>query len=160
MRWSRQPRSRWPERRSGRQSVCAAGPEHLAQRRTNRAHLGHIEHPTQVRVWDAMTGVPLTDRFISSNPISSVWFSPDGQWLLADGHSWEIHIPAGLPVDWLPDLAEAVAGEKTKTCRVSGPASAKTFARIRARLAPLSATNRLIAWAREFVSDDLSTPPR
>jgi len=114
----------------------------------------------RARVWDVHTGQALTDWLESKYPVPSIWFSSDDQWLLSSDNCWELHVMDGPAPAWLPDLAEAVAGEKTGDRRVSGPATAIAFTRLGQRLAALPSTNRLVAWAKEFVSDDFETRPR
>ena len=68
------------------------------------------------RLWDAHTGQPLTEPIRHQGDVLFVKFSSDGRWVLStggfQGQLWE-SMPAPLPVpEWLPDLAEALAGQR------------------------------------------------
>jgi WD40 repeat protein len=124
----------------------------------DRRRVGTSTANRRARVWDASTGQPLTDWLDASESVARVRFSADGLWLLSDFDAWELYTTDGPAPDWLAELAEAIAGENTGTRRVSGPVSANKLMRVRQALAPLSPTNQLTAWAKEFVSDEAAIP--
>ena len=72
---------------------------------------------TTARVWDAASGRPLTEWLTHDARVATAKLSPDGQRLITAslGRSALIYeVPnAPLPVpDWLPQLAEALAGQR------------------------------------------------
>src|SRR5439155_10874816 len=69
------------------------------------------------RLWDAQTGLPASDPLPNEGPVHTGCFSRDGEAVITGAMSPENgariwHVPsASTPVpDWLPELAEAVAG--------------------------------------------------
>lgn len=75
----------------------------------------------RVRVWDAMTGLALTDSLITKGFVFSVRFSADGREIIAsNGQSWPIHqSTTSGNLDWLPTLAEALAGQRLSVAGVT-----------------------------------------
>jgi dipeptidyl aminopeptidase/acylaminoacyl peptidase len=70
------------------------------------------------RVWDARTGQPLSEPLRHESRVVSARFSPDGRWVVTasmdqTARVWELTTVADLPIPhWLPDLAEAVGGQR------------------------------------------------
>ncbi len=70
------------------------------------------------RLWDAGTGYPLSEPLRHESAVVSIEFSPDGRRLIAvdegsgNARIWEVLDPP-IPVPpWLPNLAEALSGQK------------------------------------------------
>lgn len=67
------------------------------------------------RVWNTDNGLPLSEALRHDEEVLSVSLSPNGRWLASacfDGLArlWEIPVVDSPAPDWLPRLAEAVAG--------------------------------------------------
>lgn len=77
----------------------------------------------QARLWDVPGGLPLSDWLSHDDALNDARLSPDGTQILTasqDGTArlWEVPSPP-LPVpDWLPMLAEAIAGAKFDSKRI------------------------------------------
>lgn len=68
-----------------------------------------------VRLWHAASGLPLSSVFHHSGAIHSLEFDPKGRWLLVgskegDPVIYEVLRPSPDAPEWLPELAEAIAG--------------------------------------------------
>ena len=70
------------------------------------------------RVWDAQSGKQLTEKLNHDGEVRSADFSPDGKRIVTisvgrTARIWDIPPPnAKTAPDWLPRLAEAVAGQR------------------------------------------------
>ncbi len=68
------------------------------------------------RVWDARTGFPITDPLRHGGAVSTLLWLPDNQQLLSAGQDGKVRrwrLPeVDTPPDWLPELAEALAGKR------------------------------------------------
>lgn len=75
----------------------------------------------QVRVWDAATGIALTDPMETQGDVFSVRFSENGRDVIAsNGQQWSIHHgEQNDAFDWLPPLAEALAGRRLSPAGVA-----------------------------------------
>jgi hypothetical protein len=115
------------------------------------------------RLWEARTGLPMTEPFFTGGKRRAVAPSPD--WTLfavcnssPDITIWEEpSLPSPAP-DWLPELAEAVAGKRldANSAEVEVPATA--LPALQARLASLPATNAWNRWARGYMTDPVLRP--
>ena len=113
------------------------------------------------KVWDALTGQPLAE-LLQAAAVSGVvpWaeFSPDGQWVVTasnDGAArlWEVPLaPVPVPA-WLPELAEAVAGQRFTPQRTPEWVSPEEFMRLKQRLTKSSGTDFYPRWAKWFFAD-------
>ena len=68
------------------------------------------------RVWDAPTGLALSETLRHGSNVNSVSFSPDGQWALTTSGnaamSWSIHTaPSPVPA-WFALFGETIAGRR------------------------------------------------
>ena len=71
---------------------------------------------------------------------------------------WE-EPPLPLPVpDWLPELAEAIAGKRFNTDNAELEVPAAALPALQARLSALSPTNAWNRWARWYVADPGQRP--
>jgi WD40 repeat protein/serine/threonine protein kinase len=126
------------------------------------------------QVWDAATGLRLGDPFrhgaLDSSPsfsnggdrVTSASFSPDGRWAITasldrTARIWEVPVASAPIPAWLPELAEAIGGQRLNPDRIAQPVPWTAHADLKARLAKSSATDLYTQWARRFF-DDL-TPP-
>ena len=78
------------------------------------------------RLWDATTGHPISAPFLHGEQVVSPSFSPDGQRLVtASGDSsariWEVPTVSCPVPEWVPQLAEAIAGKRFDDEDISEP---------------------------------------
>ena len=125
---------------SGKSFAAAVGSDHL-------------------RVWETETGAPLTDWFLSllKEP-NRLMFSPDDHWLAAAGHDKRVLLlpqyqPSAPAPEWLPELAEAIAGEKLRPDGIVEPVSPGAFIALRRRLENIAGDDFYSRWVRWFLAD-------
>ena len=107
---------------------------------------------TRVRIWDVQTSQPLTDPFDWEHPIAAVDFSTDGKWIITSaGWKWRLYPLTGRTPEWLPELAEAVAGIQLTASGLTEPINAEQLANLTKKLGQSTESNILIAWARDFL---------
>ena len=112
------------------------------------------------RVWDAQSGQPLTESFKHDLSVLSAEFSPDGKqivtWPNNRAQVWDIS-PTGKPMpEWLPRLAEAVAGQHLNDRSVFEPLSGdpgRALEEIRAQLSRAPDDDDWTIWGRWFLAD-------
>jgi len=112
-----------------------------------------------LRFWDVATGLPLSD-FISHghDTIQEVEFTPDGRWVGTWSANCRLRftpvLRATVPApDWLPILAECLAGSRQLPNGPIQPVPASEFLALRARLQTLPGNDFYAVWARWFFSD-------
>ncbi len=108
-----------------------------------------------LRLWDAQTGQPLTDSLTLD--VRCVEFDPAGQWLIVGCYSGlrRLEIPAAsVPVPgWLPELAEAIAGQRLPSERTVQPAPLEEFFRLRGGLSASLSSDPYTRWAKWLLAD-------
>ncbi len=125
-----------------------------------------------LRVWDTRTGQPLGDSLriagaasfatqVSTGPgVRAVEFSPDGRWLAvalgSDAVLWEIPVIAKPAPVWLPDLAEAIAGQRLDENSVLVAVPRESWLRLNAELSQTSGSEDYARWARWLCADRAS----
>jgi serine/threonine protein kinase len=107
------------------------------------------------RVWSVETGQPLTDWLLFPEPVSAVAFSGDGARVLfaavSGGLSWEIHLASRPAPEWLPEVAEAIAGVRLTEQRLARAVEPETRVAIARRLSTLRDDEPLAAWAKRLL---------
>lgn len=120
------------------------------------------------QVWDAQTGLKLADPFQHDNWVISARFSADGSRAITasldrTAKIWEVPLAARpIPV-WLPELAEAVGGQRLNVDRIPEPVTWEQHTRLRSRLSTLPATEPLAssagrAWLHPAGADGGTAP--
>jgi eukaryotic-like serine/threonine-protein kinase len=110
------------------------------------------------RLWDPETGHPVSEPMRHGARVTSAEFSPDGSQLVTFSSDkavriWEV-TQAPLPVpDWLPALAEAVAGQHINEKEVAEVLSVEDLYRLRQTLSANTASDYFGRWARWFFAD-------
>lgn len=120
-------------------------------------------HDGTARLWDVSTALPVSAPFRHGERVSSAHFSPGGTRILTASFDrtariWEV-VRAEPPAPaWLPDLAEAIAGERMDTHGGwEGVSVGRCFA-LRRRLNELPESDPYAGWARWFCADRASRP--
>jgi WD40 repeat protein len=109
-------------------------------------------------VWDAATGYQLSEPFRHDGRVTYAEFNPAGT-LVATG-SWDdtvrlwpvVKAPVPVP-EWLPDLAEALAGQRIGQDHVSQIVPAMRLFQIRQELRNRQDPGYLDRWGRWFCGD-------
>jgi hypothetical protein len=66
---------------------------------------------------------------------------------------WEVPVAAAPIPAWLPDLAEAVAGQRLNPDRIPEAVSWDEYADLKARLGELPGDDIYVRWARRILAD-------
>lgn len=107
----------------------------------------------RVRVWDAATGIALTDAMETQGDVFSVRFSENGTDVIAsNGQRWTIHHgeqPAQF--EWLPRLAEAIAGQRLSSAGVTEPVLHEEVAEFFRQLSAGRSSGPLSDWLRTLL---------
>jgi WD40 repeat protein/predicted Ser/Thr protein kinase len=111
------------------------------------------------RIWDAITGLPLSDPLWHKASVRMAQFSPDGERIATAAFApdsaariWQVPVAPSPVPDWLPALAESVAGLAVGT-QGSIRLPESDFDRVRQRLNALTdndAFSRVVRW---FLAD-------
>jgi eukaryotic-like serine/threonine-protein kinase len=112
------------------------------------------------RLWDAKSGLPISDPLRHNGPVKLARFSFDGERVItaaiAPDHAvriWQIPTAeAGIP-DWLPVLAETVAGLSVDPHGSTKLVPEKDFDALKQRLTGLTGDDRCVRVARWFFAD-------
>jgi WD40 repeat protein len=110
------------------------------------------------RLWDPETGHHVSEPMRHGARVTSAEFSPDGSQVVTFSSDkavriWEV-TQAPLPVpDWLPALAEAVAGQYINEKEVAEVVSVEDLYRLRQTLSANTASDYYGRWARWFFAD-------
>jgi WD40 repeat protein len=91
------------------------------------------------QVWDVATGLKLGDPFRHGDWVISASFSPDGRHSITasldkTAKIWEVPVAISPIPPWLPELAEAVGGQRLNPDRISEAVSWTEYAALKARL--------------------------
>lgn len=110
-----------------------------------------------LQLWDAATGLALSDPIRAGAPVWGARFSPDGNWVIAETGSspvfWELP-PANEPVPtWLPQLCQIVMGPHQGSRARDGLGSASAIAEIRQAIALLPPSSRYARWTSWLLED-------
>lgn len=109
-------------------------------------------------VWDAKTGCPVSTAMKHSGLLESLQFSRDGRRLVTGSYDyyvrvWELARAGSVAPDWLPELAEAVAGECFNSQRVTEDVEPSRFLELKARLLLLPGEGDEVRWVKWFLAD-------
>jgi hypothetical protein len=107
------------------------------------------------RVWEAASGLPLSEPLRHAAAVIYAEFSPDGTRILTASRDhtarlWDLpQAPIPVPA-WLPDLAEAVAGQRMDARDMSIAVPVAELFKLRQRLSELSGPGHYERWAQWF----------
>ncbi len=113
-----------------------------------------------LRLWDINTGLPLTDELKHPAEPTSAKFSPEERWALttakwcSTAFLWDIPLYP-LPVQvWVPELAEALAGQRLDALGRAEFVSAQNVLEIQKELERNPGADAYARWARWFFAQD------
>ena len=110
------------------------------------------------RLWDTETGYAVSERLEHGSRVCSAEFSPDGSQVLTCSADRQVRIwevtSAPLPVpSWIPQLAEALVGQRIDAQEVSGAVSVEKLYELRHQLAANTNQTYYGRWAHWFFAD-------
>jgi WD40 repeat protein len=110
------------------------------------------------RLWDPETGHPISEVLRHGGGVKSAEFSPDGARVVTCSadmavRAWEISSAPFPAPEWLPGLAEAVAGQRINADESSRALAVEELYRLRQKLTANPETNYYARWARWFFAD-------
>jgi hypothetical protein len=114
-------------------------------------------------LWDALTGFRLSTGLKHRALVEHGQFSPDGRRIATasfdyQARIWEIARADQPAPPWLPELAEAVAGERLSPQGVPMEVPAGQFLELKSRLESLPADDAYTRWAQWFLGDRSTRP--
>jgi WD40 repeat protein len=110
------------------------------------------------RIWDAATGHLLSESMRHGERVQYAEFSPDGRWVLTASSDntagfWEVPL-APLPIpEWLPELAEAVAGQRIHSQDMSTVVPVQELFELKEKLSRSRGTSDYERWVKWFLAD-------
>jgi len=110
------------------------------------------------RVWDAATGLPLSEPFQHPASVNGATFNEGGDTVLtasADGivRGWALFSVTNATPAWLPELAEAVAGRSLNDRNIGEDVARKEFFRLKAQLTSQNDNDLYSVCARWLLAD-------
>ena len=110
------------------------------------------------QIWDAQTGHVLSEPLRHEGAVNYAEFSPDGRQVLTcsqDGTAkvWPVLAPPVPAPAWLPEVAEALAGERMDAENQNQPVPVEALYRLREQLKATSGTTYYDRWAAWFFAD-------
>jgi serine/threonine protein kinase/tetratricopeptide (TPR) repeat protein len=107
------------------------------------------------RIWDVETALPVSEWLPHGGEVRHAEFSSDGQWLLTaslDGKArlWEVLVVTAPVPRWLPDLAEAVVGQRLTENNARELVPPGQLENLRQELTADGGTDFYVRWAKWF----------
>src|SRR5262249_7549321 len=111
------------------------------------------------RIWDTLTGLPLSEPLVHEAPIYFAEFGHDGDCVLAISSLinavciWEVPSVTGPAPVWLAELAEAIAGQRINADGISEVAPVEELLRLKEQISQRAETDYFTRWAKWFFAD-------
>jgi WD40 repeat protein len=122
----------------------------------NGAQIIAVSDDGTVRIWDSDSGLAVTEALTDDTVREMAQLSPNGRWVFTGFCFWEIP-PATLSVpDWLPELAEAVAGKRINDAGITEMVPADMILEYRRLLRKSSSPDIYDRWAHWFFADRMT----
>jgi WD40 repeat protein len=142
------------------------GPVRFAEFSPNGQWIATASVDSTARIWDASTGLAVTEPFMHNRGVSLAHFSPDGRSLLTasdDGTAriWPLLRVEDLAPDWVMELAEAFGGQRlSKGGKLEKltPVSINDVNKVRNLRKEKGGTNVFSRWAQWFFADPGTGP--
>jgi WD40 repeat protein len=115
------------------------------------------------RLWDALSGQPVSEPMRHAGVVDRVCFSPDGQRLVTGSHDqtvrfWDV-VRAPRPVpSWLAELAEALAGRSYTHQGNLEVIPSEKLKQLRDSLSTSAGSDYYARWAKWFFVDRFHEP--
>ncbi len=108
-----------------------------------------------VRIWDSDTGQGAAEPMRHPGPVAYAEFSPDGRWVVSAAGSdkpgiWESHRALPPIPQWVPELAEAVGGQRFNSRNEYEPVPPEELLKIKERLLREGLESEYSRWAHWF----------
>jgi tetratricopeptide (TPR) repeat protein len=112
------------------------------------------------RVWD-INGMPRSPPFPHKLGATCSRFDPSGHWLVVGSgdlrlYSWEFVLAPLTVPDWLPELVEAVVGQRFTSDRRFAFVPGDELFRLKGQLAERLSSDSIAAWVKWFLAQPLS----
>lgn len=110
------------------------------------------------QLWDARTGLKLAEPFVHEAWVVSAKFSADGGHVITacldrSARIWPVPVVSAPFPSWLPQVAEAVAGQRLSPDRIPQAVSWEELQALRLQLLALPDQDPLVQQARQLVGD-------
>lgn len=110
------------------------------------------------RLWDAHTGLPVTEPLLHVLPIKSARFSgqrdkvitvleDESAWL------WEVPVASSRAPRWLPELAEAIGGQRRSDRGMAAPVPLYELLALVQKLTSASRSDSYVPWAQGLLAE-------
>ena len=115
------------------------------------------------RLWDALTGYPVSEPLKHDGQVTGIQFSPDGKRCLSIANSdrlrvWDVtDAPVAVPA-WFCDLVEAVAGKRLNAQRDAEYVGRQSVQSFRDRFRDSGRPEFYSRWAHWFLHERLKDP--
>jgi dipeptidyl aminopeptidase/acylaminoacyl peptidase len=111
-----------------------------------------------VGLWDALAGLPIGPLLKHAENVNHAAFSPDGSAIATAGFDlvariWPLAVAEGRAPDWLPELAEAVAGQRLNARRTVEDVPATRFLQLKSQVTEMQGQDAYSSWGRWFLAD-------
>jgi serine/threonine protein kinase/WD40 repeat protein len=116
------------------------------------------------RLWEASSGMPLSGWLRHSTSLKGTGLGADGRMVLTLAENGSVQfwpqMRAPIPApNWLPELAEALAGSRLRDDGAPEPVSAKRWEALEASLSSIEGEDFYARWARWFFVERLKERP-
>ena len=110
------------------------------------------------RVWDARTGRPVTESLPHGSPVLSVRFGGQRHQVFTTLNDkttwlWELPVATSQVPHWLPELAEAVGGQRLNPRGSTEPVPVEELRALTKKLTEAPPSDSYLAWAQRLLAE-------